>query len=200
MTTSSVCSQRLSVAPKRVATKPGCTAIDWMGRCRRRRWSSAENLGWCYGILFRLSKRCLAPQHTHFLAPFRCQRPHAPRRSMSLCGNGSHPRPDAKSLYTRCKLPTVMMMMFTTVAGADRSLQGTTARRQPQCRRLLANRQAAQLSEGSRCQSRPQRSQGQSSSTEENQFITVQQCAPRESGGNSQLESPPHWCVDTRAG
>ena len=33
MTTSSVCSQRLSVAPKRVATKPGCTAIDWMGQC-----------------------------------------------------------------------------------------------------------------------------------------------------------------------
>ena len=48
--------------------------------------------------------RCLRPSlqsqgtTTHSRLRLSLSAPHAGRRSMSLCGNGSHPRPDAKSL------------------------------------------------------------------------------------------------------
>ena len=66
-----------------------------------------------------------APPHTHACA-CHCQHP-------TLEGEAS---PCAATALTRGPMPS--RCKLPTVAGADRSLQGTTARRQPQCRRLLA--------------------------------------------------------------
>ena len=85
------------------------------------------------------SVRCLRPflqslcttTHAHTRA-CRCQPPMLEGEAC-LCAATALTRGPMPS---RCKLPTV--------AGADRSLQGTTARSQPQCRRLSLRRDVAE--------------------------------------------------------
>ena len=83
------------------------------------------------------SVRCLRPSlqfqgtttHTHTRS---CQvsAPHARRRRMSLCGNGSHPRPDAKSLHAADSCRHWHLSSF--LQGRTGACKGATARSPPQ--------------------------------------------------------------------
>ena len=59
------------------------------------------------------SVRCLRPSQgsitttAHTRSRLSVSAPHARRQSMSLCGNGSHPRPHAKSLHRCAQSPAV---------------------------------------------------------------------------------------------